>query len=178
MTHDFRLDYAHFWLSILNANMSGIKQYADKLGVGQLYGLFACMVAGRSWASIIKGLDKAERSKDEHREIKDNARRYFREIIDVLAFVNRQMILIFKTNDLLRAIEHALGTSASMISFIQMSRACFRCLNHDRYRSCRSSWCRVYVSLVAQWHQFKITVYEWFLRLYWSRYARPIRSLL
>ena len=28
--------------------------------------------------------------------------KYFKEIADILAFVNRQMILIFKTNDLLR----------------------------------------------------------------------------
>ncbi len=47
LTHDFRLDYAHFWLSILNADKAGIKKYADRLGCGQLYGLFACMVAGR-----------------------------------------------------------------------------------------------------------------------------------
>ncbi len=62
---------------------------------------------------------------------------YFRQIADILAFVNRQMILIFKTNDLLRAIEHSLGTGNSMNSFVQMSRACFRCLNNDRYRNCR-----------------------------------------
>ena len=49
-------------MSILNANQEGIKEYADKLGVGQLYGLFACMVAGRSWTSITKGIDKAEKS--------------------------------------------------------------------------------------------------------------------
>ena len=49
-----------------------------------------------------------------------------KEITDVLAFVNRQMILIFKTNDLLRNIESSLGTSNSMISFLQMSRSCIR----------------------------------------------------
>ena len=67
-------------------------------------------------------------------EIKANAQRYLKEIADVLAFVNRQMILIFKTNDLLRGIEYALGTHGSMESFVQMSRACFRCLNAFKYR--------------------------------------------
>ena len=62
MNNEFRLNYSQFWLSILNANQDGIKEYADKLGVGQLYGLFACMVAGRSWTSITKGIDKAEKS--------------------------------------------------------------------------------------------------------------------
>ena len=50
--------------------------------------------------------------------------RYMQEIANVLAFVNRQMILILKTNDLLRNLETSLGTSSSMSSFIQMSRSC------------------------------------------------------
>merc|ERR1711910_210696 len=120
------MGYSQFWLSILNANQEGIKEYADKLGVGQLYGLFACMVAGRSWSSITKGIDKSEKTKAEGKEIKANLARYIKEIADVLAFVNRQMILIFKTNDLLRTIESSLGTKNSMTTFIQMSRACFR----------------------------------------------------
>ena len=63
------MNYSQFWLSILNANQEGIKEYADKLGVGQLYGLFACMVAGRSWSSITKGIDKSEKTKAEVRNI-------------------------------------------------------------------------------------------------------------
>ena len=68
------------------------------------------MVTGRSWRSIQKGIDKAEKNSAESQEIKDNVAKYMKEIADVLAFVNRQMILIFKTNDLLRNIEFSLGT--------------------------------------------------------------------
>ncbi len=110
LTNEFRHQYSQFWLSILNADKDGIMESADKLGVGQLYGLFACMVTGRSWSSILKGIDRAEKNAAESKEIKSNAARYLKEITDVLAFVNRQMILIFKTNDLLRNIEHSLGT--------------------------------------------------------------------
>ena len=56
------MNYSQFWLSILNADQKGIREYADKLGVGQLYGLFACMVSGRSWTSITKGIDRAEKT--------------------------------------------------------------------------------------------------------------------
>ena len=48
------------------------------------------------------------------------------QIADVLANVNRQMLLIFKTNDLLRAMEHTLGTQNAMAGFVQMSRSCVR----------------------------------------------------
>jgi aarF domain-containing kinase len=44
----------------------------------------------------------SQRNRSEADEIKQNAARYMKEITDVLAYVNRQMILIFKTNDLLR----------------------------------------------------------------------------
>ena len=49
----------------MNADTEGIKTYADRLGVGQLYGLFACMVAGRSWNSITKGIDRTEKNQAE-----------------------------------------------------------------------------------------------------------------
>ena len=39
-----------------------MQKNADHLGVGQLYGLFACMVTGRSWTSIQKGIDKSEKN--------------------------------------------------------------------------------------------------------------------
>ena len=38
------------------------------------------------------------------------------------------MLLIFKTNDLLRGIEATLGTRASASSFLNMSRCCIRAL--------------------------------------------------
>ena len=67
MTNDFRHNYAQFWNSILNADVEGIKNSADSIGVGQLYGLFACMATGRSWNSIQKGIDKAEKNSAEVR---------------------------------------------------------------------------------------------------------------
>jgi hypothetical protein len=69
LTNDFRLQYSQFWLSILKADIDGIKKAADLLGVGQLHGLFACMVTGRSWGSIQKGIDKAEKNSAEVRKL-------------------------------------------------------------------------------------------------------------
>lgn len=43
-------------------------------------------------------------------EIKADAAKYFPEISAVLSRVPRQMLLIFKTNDLLRGIEFSLDT--------------------------------------------------------------------
>ena len=43
----FRYDYSDFWLAIINRDVDKIKAAADNLGVGELYGLFACMVTAR-----------------------------------------------------------------------------------------------------------------------------------
>jgi len=175
LTNKFRYDYADFWSAIINRDVEAMKKAADELGVGQLYGLFACMVTARSWSSIQKGVDIAEKNSAESEEIKANAARYLKEITDVLAYVNRQMILIFKTNDLLRGIESSLGTKNTMSSFIQMSRSCLRVLQERSLISATSSFARWKVNLWARFAQFRITCYELFLHIYWSRLGSLLR---
>lgn len=51
-----RKEYSGLWLSILNKDMVGMKKHSAALGVGSLYGLFACMVSGRSWNAIESGI--------------------------------------------------------------------------------------------------------------------------
>merc|ERR1712106_428173 len=166
LTNKFRYDYADFWSAIINRDVESMKTAADELGVGELYGLFACMVTARSWSSIQKGVDIAERNSAEKDEIKANAARYLKEITDVLAFVNRQMILIFKTNDLLRGIESSLGTKNSMSAFIQMSRSCLRVIQEKSLIEADSSVARWKIGVWSRWSQFKISCYEVFLYFY------------
>jgi len=175
LTNKFRYDYADFWSAIINRDVEAMKVAAEELGVGALYGLFACMVTARSWSSIQKGVDIAEKNAAESDEIKANAARYIKEITDVLAYVNRQMILIFKTNDLLRGIESSLGTKNTMSSFIQMSRSCIRVLQERSLLEASGFFSRLRVNLWARFSQFKITCYELFLHLYWSRMGSMLR---
>jgi len=175
LNNQFRYDYADFWSAIINTDVEAIKSSAEKLGVGQLYGLFACMVTARSWSSIQKGVDKAERSAAESAEIKANVTLYLKEITDVLAFVNRQMILIFKTNDLLRGIESSLGTKDSMSSFIQMSRSCMKVIYERKLLDASTKFSRWKINVSGKWAQFKISCYEVFLFIYWSRLGSILR---
>ena len=43
---------------MLRSDIEGLKHYSEVLGVGPLYGLFACMVTGRSWEAINTGIAK------------------------------------------------------------------------------------------------------------------------
>lgn len=61
-------------------------------------------------------------------EIRTNAALYLPQISELLNRVPRQMLLLLKTNDLLRGIETTLQTRASSSSFLNMSRCCIRAL--------------------------------------------------
>lgn len=173
LTNDFRLTYSKLWLSILNADLEAIQHHGNQLGVGELYGLFACMVTGRSWNSISQGIDKKARTAQEQDEIKADAAKYFPEISAVLSRVPRQMLLIFKTNDLLRGIEFSLDTHRSMSSFITMSRCCVHSLFAQRRSLCDGSrLCQARVGMAEAWAQFRISLYTVYLYLLQSSVVR------
>lgn len=66
LSEQFRNNYSKFWLSILNVDRPAMRQSAQDLGIqGNLYGLFACMVAGRSWDTIMQGVNRVKYSKTE-----------------------------------------------------------------------------------------------------------------
>lgn len=65
MENDVRLNYCRLWQSMIERDMEGVKEYSDALGVGEYYGLFACMVAGRSWESIQGGITEKKLTKNE-----------------------------------------------------------------------------------------------------------------
>lgn len=173
LTNKFRLDYTRLWTSALRSDIEGLKHYSEVLGVGPLYELFACMVTGRSWGSITTGIAQ-ETTAGEANEIKQNAQKYVVQIADVLANVNRQMLLIFKTNDLLRAMEHTLGTQNAMAGFVQMSRSCVRCLSQEEVRKAKTTSARIRATLSAHWADIRISAYELFL---WFRNTIVGRAL-
>ena len=52
-------------MSLINADLDGIKKYATELNCGDMYGLFACMITARSWTAINRGIDKSQMSESE-----------------------------------------------------------------------------------------------------------------
>ena len=63
------MSYSRFWLSILSGDVASLEREGGRLGVGRLYGLLACMVAGRSWQAITTGLDRQRLTETEVRLI-------------------------------------------------------------------------------------------------------------
>lgn len=91
------------------------------MGVGELYGLFACMVTRRSWKSVTGGIGKSKMNESEKDELRMYASSLIPQISEVLARMPREMLLILKTNDLMRNIEHKLGVFGSSDGHIEVS---------------------------------------------------------
>lgn len=58
LTEEFRLDYCHLWQSLIWTDMKSVKKYSQRLGAGDLYPLFACMLTARSWNSVNTGIGR------------------------------------------------------------------------------------------------------------------------
>ncbi|CAG2113844.1 unnamed protein product [Medioppia subpectinata] len=137
LTEKFRHEYSRMWLAVINADVSQMKVWSKALGVGDLYPLLACIMTAKPWNAIQRGLDKAvdkETRKKESGELRQYASQYLTQISEVLAKVDRQMLLVFKTNDLLRSIDHVLGTAGERRSLITMSRSCIRAVHSEQLR--------------------------------------------
>ncbi|KRX57814.1 putative aarF domain-containing protein kinase 1 -like protein, partial [Trichinella sp. T9] len=134
LDENFRLNYARLWLSILHKDRLGIERWSKALGVGDLYPLFACMVTARSWKAIIRGIKNTGFTAEENDDIKAHAASYIPEMAEVLNSVPRQMIMVFKANDLLRTIEFKLGTQKQAYSYLNTTEYCLNTIYDYAYR--------------------------------------------
>ncbi|ORZ26390.1 ABC1 family-domain-containing protein [Lobosporangium transversale] len=127
LSPEFRLDYARLWTAVMASDQEEIKKRALKLGGIDAYELFACILTGRDWDVIQDAqLTKKVRNKEETSKISHDAGNWLVEIADILAKVPRDLLLLFKTNDLLRALDEDLGADdgAQMRTFAVMGQYC------------------------------------------------------
>ena len=69
-------------------------------------------------------------------ELRDSVSIYLTDISSILNRVPRQLLLILKTNDLLRGIDHQLQTSKASRSFVTMSKCCAEAVAREELRTC------------------------------------------
>ncbi|KAF9927935.1 hypothetical protein FBU30_002773 [Linnemannia zychae] len=127
LSPEFRLDYARLWTAIIASDEEAIKRHALALGGIDAYELFACILTGRDWDVIQEAkLTKQVRNKEETSKISQGASNWLVEIADILARVPRDLLLLFKTNDLLRALDEDIGADdgAQMRTFAVMGQYC------------------------------------------------------
>ncbi|XP_053234176.1 aarF domain-containing protein kinase 1 isoform X2 [Podarcis raffonei] len=178
LSENVRLDYCRLWQALIKSDMKRVQKYSRRLGAGDLYPLFACMLTARSWESVNRGIDRLPVTKQEDVEIRTNAAMYLPQITKLLNSVPRQILLLLKTNDLLRGIESALQTRASASSFLNMSRCCIRAVStHQRSKS-DSLYRKAQISISEALSLWQINLYELFLRLKGSQLGNWVIAFL
>ncbi len=89
---------------------------------------------------------------------------YLSDITQLLNNIPRQLVLILKTNDLLRGLEYSLGSPLYRQSYIIMSKYCLRAIGEHEAGKVESSWVQR-----AQWRAktelslLMVTLYETWL---------------
>ncbi|GAX10544.1 aarF domain-containing kinase [Fistulifera solaris] len=119
---EFVLIYARLWKALLLADIPGIQAACAQMGLEDMYTMFAALVTARPFDEVI------ERSKNRWGKPRDKlnkrvdktvmagyAQRFLRQIMDLLARIPREMLLLLKTNDCLRHIDNALGSPANTL---------------------------------------------------------------
>lgn len=119
---DFVLTYARLWKALLLADIPGIQSACAEMGLEDMYTMFAALVTARPFDEVI------ERSKNRWGKPRDKlnkkvdktimagyAQRFLRQILDLLARIPREMLLLLKTNDCLRHIDNALGSPTNTL---------------------------------------------------------------
>jgi aarF domain-containing kinase len=56
----FRYNYARIWIAILEKDIDKLEKLTKNFNVGDYFGLFACIITGRSWDSINQGIQNVK----------------------------------------------------------------------------------------------------------------------
>ncbi|BFZ61862.1 hypothetical protein YB2330_002940 [Saitoella coloradoensis] len=120
-----RRDYAHLWLAILERSEPDIAKYAKIVAGIDDYKVFVSAITARDWDTVMAGVE-TPRSADEFKRINTAVGQgLVMQIIDMLHRVPRRMLYLFKTQDLVRALDESLKTTLSPERlFLNMTRYC------------------------------------------------------
>jgi aarF domain-containing kinase len=134
---DFRAAYARLWRSIALADLDGIRDACRGLGLedkGGQHALFSAVLTARPFDEMVERsknrttilyllrflrarsrtvAEEEEGARADRAVIRGYARRYLRNIFDLLGSAPRQVLLLLKMNDCLRHIGRSLGSPPS-----------------------------------------------------------------
>ncbi|KAF0752099.1 putative aarF domain-containing protein kinase 1 [Aphis craccivora] len=164
LTDSFRRTYAKLWMSILDNNHDRMKKYCTKLGVAEMYGLLVCMVAGRTWDSVQDGIATKKLTDAEKEKFQSGIPLVLTETLYILQTVNPQILLLLKTNDLIRGIDTTLGTLSKLTSLRPMTVSCINTI-YDKPLYNSSFWSSLSIHFRKQWSLLKAKLFFFWLSI-------------
>ena len=172
-----RVDYAHLWLAVINADEPSMRKYAYEVaGITEhQFPLFALAITGRDYRVVTrKEVSTSARNNEEKEAISEAlSEGMLQQLIQMLGKVPRIILLILKTNDLTRSLDEGLQTRQGPVrTFLILAKYASRTVWEEQKAKIRSrgEWFmpRNTVALLRAWTGFlrmglKLFLYERFL---------------
>lgn len=125
LTTSTRLSYTKLWRGIMTQNEGRIREASMELGA-DFYELFTSMIVNRKYEEVMEKKDRhdlkarlGERQDQKSKDaIRDYALYYHKDIVEILDLIKRELLLILKTNNYLRAIDKRLGNPVNTYNII------------------------------------------------------------
>ncbi|GFR41354.1 hypothetical protein Agub_g2037, partial [Astrephomene gubernaculifera] len=153
ITDSFRLEYAALWRSLIFADHEGIRRHSAAMNAGDAYPIFACMLTQKSWDQILEARSDhlhIQRSPQQRETAQHYMALYGREISELLSRMPRPLLLLLKTNDCLRSVDHALGSEVN--TFVITARECSAALARERLKGAPGPLVR----LAVAWERLQV----------------------
>lgn len=162
----FRLNYAAVWKAIIDADEPALQEAVRLLlpaCPSDVHRLLSCILTQRSWLAISTGTIIAPRSAHESAEILLKAPTYLPRVASLLARLPRPLLLLLKTNDLLRHLERQLGVTRR--TFTIMSHYCVDALyEREMERQRQQGWLEVWrLQMARLWAHLRIILFEYYV---------------
>ncbi|CAO3625474.1 unnamed protein product [Cunninghamella echinulata] len=158
LTNELRTDYANLWTSLIKGNEEGIRIYSHRVGGTEGYQLFACMLTGREWNKIHNADLNSIRDQDELTRMSSGAIELLVEVADILGKMPRTVLLLLKTNDLLRHVDEQLNPIPDeKLTYVIMGQYCTKAVWLDT----KSKLVHQLHTLGWQWNLFKQLMTAW-----------------
>lgn len=167
ISNEFRISYARMWQALISGDVEAIKRHCVDLGAGDAYRLFSSVLTHRTWSSVSVRAISTQSTLKEMELIKERAPGYLIQIADLLAKLPRPLLLLLKSNDLLRGIERTLhepGDTRPVQSFFLIARYCAEAVLREEQSQESASyihrlWCYLdYWRAVAQVSAFEALI--------------------
>ncbi|XP_044979810.1 putative ABC1 protein At2g40090 [Hordeum vulgare subsp. vulgare] len=176
LDHATRINYASLWKALVRADENGIKEYSIKLGAGEdLHVLFAGVLTMRPWKSVIDpsfGHLVLDGNNTDRSEMQMYANLYFPQISELLRRLPNVILLMLKTNDCLRAVNHALVGGSTPESFEIVARVSSEAVFEAKRMEKRFFLYRFIIwleELLMEFHLLKMKL--------WLHYQQPMKLL-
>ncbi|TID29641.1 hypothetical protein CANINC_001760 [Pichia inconspicua] len=134
--NQMKVDYSKFWLALIDKNQQDMKVYGKKFAKidDNQFPLFAAAITGRDFDHALQGDLEVPRSQEEIDKMRNTMMddEMVLDLMSLLATVPRIVLLILKTNDLVRHLDQSLQSPLGQErTFVIMAKYCAETVYKD-----------------------------------------------